>query len=360
VGDLLLKPKEEGKKDYISFPITKIIEKEYDDYVYNIEVEEDNSYIANGVITHNCDEAGTYANLELFNSVVEPTVDLRKGKIVAIGTPQNMVDLLSQLSGNELYITKWYPIIENGKSRWKEIYDKDEIEKIKLRIGTAAFEKEYLCNPKAEVEGALYPAELIAKAIDYQLEFNTIPDEKGTRFLGVDLAIAKGPKADYDAYIVVEKVGGKTIIKHGEKHKGMSIQGKVKRIKELFDLHECESIIIDPSHVGHAVKNDLRDCGLPIYEAKMDAASRAKLLINLRRMFDAGEIVIPYNKEHALTNTFVTNMIGELLGFKETKSEATGAIIYKSTSPHDDSALSLAMACQRASIKREFLDMIGI
>lgn len=308
-----------------------------------------------------CDEAGTYTDHDLFGSVVEPTVDLRKGRIIAIGTPETQVDLLSQLSRNKQYTTSWYPVIgKDGKSNWPEIYDDEELERIKLRIGESAFEREYLVNPNAEVEGALYPAELIAKSTDYDLEFNSIPNDKGTRYLAGDFAIASGPKADFDAYMVVEKVGGKTIIKHGERHKGMSINGKIDRMRELFELHDCESIILDPSHVGHAVKNGLRDYGLPVYEAEMHSAARSKLLINLRRMLDSGEIVIPFNQSHSQTNTFVNNLIGELIGFKETKSLATRSIIYKSTAVHDDCAMALAMACLKSGLKREFLDIIGI
>jgi intein/homing endonuclease len=40
--------------DYYISSITKIQESEYNDYVYNLEVEDDNSYLANGIIVHNC------------------------------------------------------------------------------------------------------------------------------------------------------------------------------------------------------------------------------------------------------------------------------------------------------------------
>jgi intein/homing endonuclease len=42
-------------ENYISSIIRNIEEIDYEGKVYNLEVEDDNSYVANGVIVHNCD-----------------------------------------------------------------------------------------------------------------------------------------------------------------------------------------------------------------------------------------------------------------------------------------------------------------
>jgi len=42
-------------EDYLYLPIKEITEKEYEGYVYNLEVEEDNSYVVEGIVVHNCD-----------------------------------------------------------------------------------------------------------------------------------------------------------------------------------------------------------------------------------------------------------------------------------------------------------------
>lgn len=50
-----IKPKTGFKEDYYVTPITELSTRDnYEDYVYNFEVEEVNSYIAAGVATHNC------------------------------------------------------------------------------------------------------------------------------------------------------------------------------------------------------------------------------------------------------------------------------------------------------------------
>ena len=50
-------------ENYWCSPITSIKKIPYDNYVYNFEVEGDNSYIANGIAVHNCDAEYTTCNV---------------------------------------------------------------------------------------------------------------------------------------------------------------------------------------------------------------------------------------------------------------------------------------------------------
>lgn len=307
------------------------------------------------------DEGGTYEDQELFRKVIEPTVDLRKGTIVVIGTPKSQIDLLSTLQRNKLYWSKMYPMIQNGTSIWPEMYSNLELERIRLRIGDAAFQSEYLCSATAEVENTIFPAEQVAKCIDYSRKFTSVKEgNESFVILACDFAIAQGPQADFDSYTVVEKFGGKTYLKWGERYKGLSISAKAQRIKELFDLHGCESIIIDPSHIGTAVRDELRDSGLPVYEASMHSAGRSALLVNLKRMIENKELIIPYSQDDSMTRTYVTILISELVGFKQIKSAVTESLLIRSTTPHDDTAISLAMGCKRAAQKKEFIDLMAV
>ena len=49
-----LKTKFDVSNNYSCSQIQKIREYDYDGFVYNIEVDEDNSYVANGIVVHNC------------------------------------------------------------------------------------------------------------------------------------------------------------------------------------------------------------------------------------------------------------------------------------------------------------------
>ena len=311
------------------------------------------------VIVDESDKCVDDESHSIFHRVIEPTGDLRNATIVSITTPENGLAGLSQeLKNNKHYVTLEYPLLMKGKSIWPEEYPDNKIEEIRERMGESAFQQEYLLNAKAQTEGALFPPELIAKCLDYEIGF-TSEDLGGTRILAADFAIAAGPRADYDAYVIVEKIASKTVIKYAERHRGFPVPAKSQRVKELYDLHTCEQIIIDPSHVGAAVKNDLIEMGLPVCDAEMHSKGRSNLLINLRRMLDNKELVIPFDQGDDAARTFTTVLISELVGFKETKSTATGMLIYKSTAIHDDYAISLAMAAKTASNKHEFVDMVA-
>ncbi|MBI2650272.1 hypothetical protein HYX04_03075 [Candidatus Woesearchaeota archaeon] len=74
----ICKPKKEMKygwidNKYVYLPIFKIIKKHYEGYVYNLEVEEDNSYVAEFAAIHNCWTPwyGIFGSMSGFDSVEE-------------------------------------------------------------------------------------------------------------------------------------------------------------------------------------------------------------------------------------------------------------------------------------------------
>ena len=68
--------------NYLLFPISHIINNVGKDNVYNLEVEDDNSYVANGVVVHNCNEDPTKAiGVILDTSLVKCSEDYGNGKL---------------------------------------------------------------------------------------------------------------------------------------------------------------------------------------------------------------------------------------------------------------------------------------
>lgn len=68
--------------DYMLFPISHIIYDAGEVSVYNLEVEEDNSYVANGVVVHNCNEDPTKAVGIIFDtSLVKMPEEYGNGKL---------------------------------------------------------------------------------------------------------------------------------------------------------------------------------------------------------------------------------------------------------------------------------------
>jgi len=177
--------------------------------------------------------------------------------------------------------------------------------------------------------------------------------------------MSKGARADFDAYVVVEKISNKIIIRWGERHKGLSKDAKIQRIEELFRKFKPLRIILDPSSIGEAIIQDLRKKSYPVMAGEFHAKARNKLLVNLITVIQpdkngVSELVIPRDPEDSLTLNFTTKLIEELISFREQKSITSGMTSIISKGPHDDTVMALALACQGAAEQRPFLDMVAI
>jgi hypothetical protein len=315
------------------------------------------------------DEAASYDRPEIYLDYIVPRLN-PKGKIVLISTPESPVDLMARLNKPGLdYIHKTYPaiIMVNGKRKaiWPTRFPLEKLDKLKLELGENYYEKNFMCNPKAEEENAIFTYKMIEDCFDKDRKM-TFATEGGNIYIGVDLAISSGPRADYDCFIVVENVGGHTVLRHGEVHKGWSIKSKINRIKELAKVYgdKLVSIIVDQSNIGFAVIEDLRDEALPVKAQDFHPTNRNKLLMNLKKVLDEKKLVIPFNQNDALTQTFTQRLALELIKFKEVTTDKTGqrltASKYISTGSHDDTVMALAMACAGASLEKPFVDFIAV
>ena len=167
--------------------------------LYNIEVLDDNSYIANGIVVHNCDEPATYREKDVFWRVITPTVQIKKGNICVIGTPESEYDLLADIMKNPAYDSKTYKAeyMEKGvkKVLWPEKFTIDRLEKLKEEIGIDAYKKEYLCDPIPD-KTQVFQSKWIHEATNYDIGFSQ-PEDGGLYYIGADFAMSRGKKAEY-------------------------------------------------------------------------------------------------------------------------------------------------------------------
>ena len=312
-----------------------------------------------------CDEIQDIRDRDVFYKSLTPTVVNRKGTLVVTGVPEHPADMLAELKESEEYVIKSYPVlIKDGVSRWPEKYPLDEIQRIRRRDGESTFQTQYMLNSKAEGDYDVFPASWISNCLSTDEMFGEPKYGGSTVFIGADFAISQGKRADFDCYVVVEKISGKTIIRHAERHKGLPKDAKVRRLKELHQRFKPLRMILDPSGIGTAVLQDLRNEGYPVQEGEFHARARHKMLVNLQMMMQpdrsgTSQLVIPKNKEDSAALTFANILTSELLGFKEKKSEATGILTYSSNAPHDDTVASLALACKASAEQRDFVDCIA-
>ena len=322
------------------------------------------------------DEVSSYDDHTIWFRFVVTRVNAKNGTVVAISTPENVADLMQELITNSEYEGKSYPAIVEGKSIWANKFSIERLTRIKSEIGIAAFEREYMCNAKAQSENALYPPHLLVECFDNGTGF-TQTARPGLTIIGCDFAIAEGPRADYDSYVVVNKFGSKATILYGETHRGFTIAGKIQRLKELYNIYSGGAItlanenksgevitpinvkfIIDPSGVGNAVLEELRAMALPVECAAFDASNRNAMLINLRRMIENKDLIIPRHAEDAQCMNFTDKLVREMISMVETSTKSK-VLTYQAKSVHDDILMSLAMACKGIASQREFIDLMA-
>lgn len=330
------------------------------------------------------DEVASYDDPEIWHSFVVTRTNAKDGTCVAISTPDNIADLMQELIHNPEYVGKSYPsrVDKNGKadlhgkSIWPSRWPEEKLDKIMAEIGIPTFDREYQCNPKAQVDNAIYPPHLITECFDYGSGF-THRAMEGFTVIACDFAIAEGPRADFDAYYVLHKHGKKVTLLHAERHRGFPISAKINRLKELYGQYRVKAktddsgkeieplivstlkFVVDPSNVGQAVYEELRLNAMPVEIANFDHISRAGMLINLRQLLEGQDLVIPRNSEDPQCIKETDVLIKEMISMNETRSKS-GLVTYQSKAAHDDTVMALAMGASSMAKQRDFMDCIAI
>jgi hypothetical protein len=314
-----------------------------------------------------------YDDTETFWRDIITRVDNKRGTFAGVSTPVNTSDLLAQLmnkfQSNPNCFTKFYPCLVdkegkadiNGESIWPTRFPKEYIlNEIKSKQSLSDFEKNYLCNPKAESNDPFYPLANVEDCYDITRSF-TFENEGGIIYIGCDFAYSTGPTADFDCFVVVEYLGDKIILRHGERHHGIPVPAKLERLRELKRIYNPTMFIMDPNNVGTSIITQLTMEGFPIESQSFQSLARRKLLVDLRSVLDNHRLIIPRNLESMETRDFTDKLTEELIGFRDTTSRKTSTKQLVSTSAHDDTVMSLAMACKGAGVlNQSFEDPIGV
>ncbi len=136
---------------------------------------------------------------EWWSSDVLPAIDMDTGMVVLIGNLLHSDSLMARQKALILKegvgILKEYPIMrEDGEILWHQRDTKESIEKLRIRVGTRYFQREYLLKLVPE------DGQVIKKVHYYQ----KLPKMKAIS-IGVDLAISQKETADYTAINVIGK-----------------------------------------------------------------------------------------------------------------------------------------------------------
>lgn len=212
-----------------------------------------------------------------------------------------------------------------------------------------------MCNVKIGSEDSIFRLEYILKCYDFKRDFTCVKESKDSLIiLAADFAISPGPKADFDAYVIIEKRKNFFIIKHIEIWKGIPTPSKVERIDELIKEFQVDIIVADESNIGRDAIEDLMVKGHYVIPKKFtggDMGTRKQYLIALKRIIESRRLVIPRCPDNENTIDLTNQLTTQLTGFVERKSEKTSHKLLDSTAMHDDIAMSLAMAIEEGTLQ---------
>lgn len=271
---------------------------------------------------------------------------LLKGKWVFVKTPY-----LVDESGEPGQIDKREDILKY-KSIWPEKWSLDILYERWGEQGKANWLRNYMCISVGEIDDAIFPIKYIEKSYDYKLGFSKNIVEGAMYFIGVDLAISEGAKADYDAYVVIEKLNGQYKIKWIQTEHGLDTIPKMDIIQNLYETYYSDAgtfIIVDKSMIGIDVIRGLQTRGIPVKEGSFHSIARKQLYRTLSNVLASGRLIIPRNPDSDdECIKYSEELTEQLTGFKREVSQKSRNEVIASHARHDDIAAALALGISEA------------
>lgn len=290
------------------------------------------------------DEGGTYKDLNIFWSALMPTITSKRGHAMVIGTPMTFTDLLAELKKNaEFKFKRYTAIVEDGKSYWPERYPLERLESKRRQMGDLKFNREYLCNVVSS-EISLYPQDIIARCCDDEAAFEYFGKEDAVYYIGVDFAMVAG--GDYTVITVVRQMESEDRLKvvNIKRFRGKHWKAQLALIQDICEEYKPKKILVDESSFGKTFLAELKDMQLPVKGFNFTLKTKNDLLTHLRSLMESTKVLIPRSDKDSATRSNTDTLISELGGFipHETQGKMN---TYTSTKKHDDTVMSLALAC---------------
>lgn len=246
------------------------------------------------------DEFNYIPNDEDMYDAISFTLATTAGKFICSSTPGSTDSLFWRIFNRPQFRrfakhhVTWEQALEpNGplKKRWLE-YKRREYEDDPWR-----WQREMMAE-WSEDEAVWLPLSLITKCIDSELTLWDFEDiHRGKFYGGLDL----GKLQDYSAFLVVEEVEDRYILRHvkvfplGTKY--ATVIGYVKTLCDRW--HDFEKIRVDVTGVGEYIVEDMQNAGIEEVEGVTFTSARKQELASLlkQRMLD-GAYRFPYADIH--------------------------------------------------------------
>lgn len=283
---------------------------------------------------------------QAYYGIVYPTTQAKRGKHIVVGTPVSYTDLLHDLALKESFVSNTYPaVLLKPDGTWDrpifpEHFNLKMLKKIHATMPSHLWSREYMCEPLS-TESSVFPPDMLKKAVAPYDEIKKLYEiQRGTRYMGCDIAVSVTPTSDWSVFSVLEKGSNLPYLLVDEYRARLATDANVKKIAEMQKFHNCTRINVEKTGVGWGVaeactKHDLLKGVTKPFDTKKK--SKEDMLGRLEVMLRNGELVIPPND----------GLISELGQFAYKKGR-NGIHTYESLGRHDDRVISLALALAAA------------
>jgi len=311
--------------------------------VYDLEVEENHNYFANGVLVSNCDEANFFEHDEdIFYSILMPMLATTDGTLIVSSTPWNRDSVFYRFYNDPAFskhVVTWRDAVKCG------LMKAEFIEQMQNLLPLERFQREFEAKFVEDVDAWL-PQSLIVKCIDSMLEpygFSDSPN--GSFYVGVDF----GKHQDYSVVAVAEREDDIIKIVHVHRFpletEYASVIGYIKSLCDRWRV--VRAVYADVTGVGDYIVEDMRKSGiLNVNGVLFTVRSKEEMATILKEAMRCGRLKIPYTPAKSIRDIDLTAELN-VERFELTK---TGHIKFSHPeNTHDDVFWAVALAVYAAS-----------
>lgn len=287
-----------------------------------------------------------------------PSLDPSVGRIKMVGTILHHDSLLAKrlrVEDGKIYRA----ISEDGKILFPGLYNQAKLDDIKRKIGSTAFQSEYLNNP-VDDSASIIKREWVRECFEERLSF-TDDYEWSERYLGVDFAFSDRVSADKSAFVEIAKQKGVFFITKCDTRKGMSVVEQFEYIQKLHEKNKYKDIALEENSI-RSMSKELNSYNFPYtlywtgandpaqklspeldFQGKRKTVGKLSMIDRLATAFENKIIKIPYKTE--ADKVIAHQIMDELTTF----ARSDGKLV--ETGVHGDIPIALGYAMERCNIE---------
>jgi len=237
-------------------------------YVYNLQVDGVHEYIANGILTHNCDELAAWSRAQDTWDMMQFGLRLGQHPQVLVTTTPKPTKLIRNILADDKTIISRGSTYDNAANLAGTFLEAVRKQYEGTRLGRQELYAEIL----DEASGALWSRSLLASC---EIDKDQVPDLRRI-VVSIDPAITSNAESDMTGIVVAGvDINGTAYVLEDATGRYTPQQWAAKAV-ELYNRYEADRVVAEKNQGGDMVKHTLlTEC--PTLPIRLVHASRGKM-----------------------------------------------------------------------------------